>query len=78
MGGLGEEGGRFSSRRFSQLLNGANQAVESQQHAQNTVTDTFDRRGRAVQSKVEAGQVSPCTTKVDWSQFGSEDAGDTR
>ena len=22
--------------------------------------------------------MSPCTTRVDWSKFGSEDAGDTR
>ena len=48
----------FAHGRFSQLLSRANQVAESQRHTRNTVTDTIERRGRAAQSRVEAGQVS--------------------
>ena len=47
----------FAHGRFSLLLRGASHAVESQRYTRDAA-DTIERRGRAAQSRVEAGQVS--------------------
>ena len=47
----------FAHGRFSLLLRGASRVVESQRCTRDAA-DTVERRGRAAQSRVEAGQVS--------------------
>ena len=54
---LARRAGDFAHGRFSLLLRGASRAVELQRCTRDAA-DTFERRGRAAQSRVEAGQVS--------------------
>ena len=73
--------GRICSRQFSKLLSGASHAVESKRCTRDAA-DTIERRGRAAQSRVEAGQVCkvgvrPAAREILSSQVSGHTDGNT-